>query len=115
MSRNRWMTLGGLVIMTLAAQTLPGQSVRQALRAPSRIAPVPDHLRDRGVVRIRAIDLDTTLFDRAAAKRLGPDFRSGNFPRTDMNFFDNASFRVRWTGVDQAGDRQSMVWTGAVE
>ena len=110
--------LGSLVVVAFVVPAqLLGQTgtLHPALRTPQSIGLAPASLRDRGVVRIRAVELQPGLFDRAAAKQLAQDSRSGGALRTEMNFFDGASFRVTWTGVDQTDDRGALVWTGSVE
>src|SRR5258708_1298280 len=93
------------------AQTRPGN--RAAFQTPSLPPENGGALWERGVSRIRAVTLDRSVFDRAAAKRAMSDLRT--LAPVDMNFFADTTITVHWKRVEQTDDFKSFVWTGAVD
>ena len=115
----RKLGFGFLLLATLVSAQLPAQrparGVPQAFSAATRFEPVPEHLLGRTVTRARGVTLDASLFSQQSFKRLAADFQRGDYPLTDMAFFDNAQFRIRWTTVQPTSDGASLVWSGDVE
>ncbi|MEO7650945.1 MAG: CARDB domain-containing protein, partial [Bryobacteraceae bacterium] len=91
---------------------------RDAFQAKPGAPPVPESMWERGVKRVRAVEISPGLFAPAAAKRLLAARKANRLAEAgglEMNFFDGKSLPVRWTAVEQSADWKSRVWTGVVE
>ena len=62
----------------------------------------PPELQRRGVRRIRPVEINLELFNRAAPVAM------------EMNLFSDAQLKVEWTKVEKVQNPEGIVWTGRV-
>ena len=98
------------------APRVAGQARPTVFRTSSKTVPPPEHLWNRGVRRVRPVELEMPLFDRAAVKQFASAKRRRSAaPVVDMNFFPDTSLHVVWKDVGQTDDLKGFVWSGIVE
>jgi len=59
------------------------------------------------VLRVRPVQLNSDAFSEAKAKAGMPYV-------VEMNFFDDASFRVQWAQVQRTANPAGYIWTGRI-
>ena len=96
----------------------PQTKMSQAFTAPSDLGlQTPSNLAGRGVLRVRPVRLNLSLFNETAAQRFISRQRESRdwTELVGMNFFDDAGIIVEWTEVERvSGVPPGFVWKGRV-
>src|SRR5947209_20027724 len=96
--------------LLISTGLLNAQTRQLVFRAPSRTVQPRTGQRERTLKRSRAVEMDTRLFEGAAARLANREVL-----RTEMNFFDDVPLSVVWNDARPSDDRRSTVLTGSVE
>jgi len=95
-------TLIPMLLLALCGCALTQVKALPAFSTKNIKADVPAELRGKGVRRVRAVEINLSLFKSSAPKT------------TRMNFFPNVALDVQWTSTEEVQHPDGIVWNGKV-
>ena len=107
MTRQLLRSFAALLTFLFSAGCLhaaPQIKATAAFSAPERIGDPPATLKERGVRRVRPVEINLNLFDRSKTPPL----------HIQMNFFSDVNIDVQWDHVEPVNQPSGFMWTGGV-
>ena len=92
------------LLATGCVHAAPQTKAPAAFSTPGRIGEPPATLKERGVRRVRPVEINLNLFDRSKALPL----------HIEMNFFPDVNISVQWDRVETVNQPSGFMWTGSV-
>ncbi len=102
-----------ILILVVFAGSAPAVKTAFLARKPT---PSQDFSKRTGVVRVRAVSLNRSLFDQAAATAFLQLRKAAPKAKliVRMNFFNNRKIDVQWEKVEPVENPAGVAWTGTV-